>query len=224
MALTSLRYDPCAYQHRVNESIGGGEYAHGTPLQHCLRCLPDSPYTRVAAWVGPGQQGEAVDVDSDLRGITRRASDCPAEHYLPGQQSPTSLTPPDSCAALTPEDTRLSNPPCTLRGTGWNRWQWLCRNPQDNVLPRFDHMINSRILFKDNHRPCLPVPLDQRGTLPRPRPPVSCTLAGHGTVRTPGTTIYGDDVDLLAPLNVVRPCHEVQTLTTGCLDYSNPKP
>ena len=23
------------------------------------------------------------------------------------------------------EDTRLSNPPCNLRGTGWNRWEWL---------------------------------------------------------------------------------------------------
>ena len=29
------------------------------------------------------------------------------------------------------EDTRLSNPPCNLRGTGINRWEYLDRNPQE---------------------------------------------------------------------------------------------
>ena len=36
------------------------------------------------------------------------------------------------------EDTRLSNPSCNLRGTGWNRWEWLCLNPQDRVEIPFD--------------------------------------------------------------------------------------
>ena len=34
---------------------------------------------------------------------------------------------------LNSEPTKLSNPPCNLRGTGWNRWEWLCQNPQDKV-------------------------------------------------------------------------------------------
>lgn len=65
------------------------------------------------------------------------------------------------------DDTRLSNPPCNLRGTGINRWEWLCLNPQDRVEVPFDTNISNRIVVKDNHRPCVPTPLDQQGVLPR---------------------------------------------------------
>ena len=56
------------------------------------------------------------------------------------------------------EDTRLSNPPCTLRGTGWNRWEWLCQDPQEELRP-FDFNISNRIAAKDAHRPCIPIPI-----------------------------------------------------------------
>jgi hypothetical protein len=64
------------------------------------------------------------------------------------------------------ESTRLSNPPCTLRGTGINRWEWLCKNPQDRVEVPFDHMIDSVLMAKDNHRPLIPRPMDQTAALP----------------------------------------------------------
>ena len=48
------------------------------------------------------------------------------------------------------EDTRLSNPPSTLRGTGINRWEWLCKNPQTDIEEPFDYQISSRILSKIN--------------------------------------------------------------------------
>ena len=44
------------------------------------------------------------------------------------------------------EDTRLSNPSCNLRGTGWNRWEWLCLNPQEKVEVPFDYNISNRII------------------------------------------------------------------------------
>ena len=65
------------------------------------------------------------------------------------------------------DDTRLSNPPCNLRGTGINRWEWLCLNPQDRVEMPFDYNVSNRIVVKDNHRPCVPTPLDQQNLLPR---------------------------------------------------------
>ena len=65
------------------------------------------------------------------------------------------------------EDTRLSNPPCNLRGTGINRWEWLCLNPQDRVEMPFDYNVSNRIVVKDNHRPCVPTPLDQQNVLPK---------------------------------------------------------
>lgn len=65
------------------------------------------------------------------------------------------------------EDTRLSNPPCTLRGTGWNRWEWLCLDPQERVEMPFDWNINNRIVVKDNHRPLIPHPISQEPALPK---------------------------------------------------------
>ena len=56
------------------------------------------------------------------------------------------------------DDTRLSDPPCNLRGTGWNRFQPLCLNPQDQVLFPGEYQIPTRIIVKDNHRPCVPTP------------------------------------------------------------------
>ena len=64
------------------------------------------------------------------------------------------------------EHTRLSNAPCNLRGTGWNRWEWLCINPQERVEIPFDWNVSSRTLAKDNHRPCIPTPLDQTPAMP----------------------------------------------------------
>ena len=72
------------------------------------------------------------------------------------------------CTLLQQEDTRLSNPACNLRGTGWNRWEWLCHDPQERVLMPFDYHINTNILERDNHRPCVPEPMDQTMSLPVP--------------------------------------------------------
>ena len=62
----------------------------------------------------------------------------------------------------TEEDTRLSNPPCTLRGTGVNRFDPLCWNPQDRAVEpwRYRDGTAYRLVVKDNHRPCLPSQAD----------------------------------------------------------------
>ena len=43
---------------------------------------------------------------------------------------------------------RLHNPPCTLRATGWNRWQPLFHDPQKTFEQPFDYFIPSRDLDK----------------------------------------------------------------------------
>jgi hypothetical protein len=46
----------------------------------------------------------------------------------------------------------MSNPPCTLRGTGINRWEWLCTDPQTTALEPYQRCVNYRTIVKDNHR------------------------------------------------------------------------
>jgi hypothetical protein len=44
---------------------------------------------------------------------------------------------------------RLTNPPCTLRATGWNRWDSLPHQPQLTFETPFDFFIPSRTLDKE---------------------------------------------------------------------------
>jgi hypothetical protein len=98
-----------------------------------------------------------VDVDSELLGITRRLGACPEASFKPGSVPFCKLVhvqqDDDREAAFAAEDCRLSNPPCTLRGTGVNRWQWLCSDPQTTALEPYARFgVNYRTVVKDNHR------------------------------------------------------------------------
>lgn len=172
MTLTSLNYDRCTYQHDLTQSVGPGQYWSQTPMPHCRECFSNDPRLRQAKSGGAKcADRPLVDVDSELLGITRRASSCPFEKYIPGGGPHCRTTSkPATCRdeVLVSEDTRLSNPPCSLRGrsNGFNRWEWLCQNPQAKVEVPFDVKIDSRILAKDNHRPHVPTPLDQTAALP----------------------------------------------------------
>ena len=66
------------------------------------------------------------------------------------------------------EDTRLSNPACNLRGTGINRFVPLCLDPQSQVEFPGDYQVPTRIIVKDNHRPCVPTP-GVNSMIPPPR-------------------------------------------------------
>lgn len=67
------------------------------------------------------------------------------------------------------EYTRISNPTSTLRETGINRFNPICLNPQDRS--RWEHPgetgINYRMIAKDNHIPCIPIPMDPTPVLPK---------------------------------------------------------
>ena len=56
------------------------------------------------------------------------------------------------------EDTRLSNPSTNLRGTGWNRFETLCHDPQEQVFFPGQMMTSTRLVVKDNHRPSIVAP------------------------------------------------------------------
>lgn len=152
-------------------------YMLGTPgsdcgTEACLRDIPADPFIRYQTF-GPGAcpPGKAVDDGSELRGLNYKASKCSADSYLPGKYSMQGAcaapgnSAPRACMDPT-ENTRLSNPPCTLRGTGWNRWEWLCWDPQERAIVPFEWNVNYRIVAKDNHVPCLETPLDQDMFMP----------------------------------------------------------
>ena len=169
--------DYCSYQDKLTRTIAPGMYQLNTPANDdgpCGRDIPANPHLRWQSW-GPGfcEQGSTVDASSELLGLNYKQSKCPSKQYTPGAYSPTQpgvcnaagIQDPRKCTAPT-EATRLSNPPCTLRGTGINRWEWLCYDPQDKAVVPFDYLVSNRIMIKDNHAPVIEKVEDQTNAVP----------------------------------------------------------
>ena len=165
MSFNRLNYDRDAYQQELKQSVGQGNYVLATPVSDCKACFPPDNLSTHDMNSSVCLNRSLVDVSSELLGLNRKLSRAPGEKYLPDASYCQSASLKD-CNALHTEDTRLSNPPITLRGTGWNRWEWLCRDPQKKALVPFDHNIANRIVAKDNHRPYIQRPIDQSAALP----------------------------------------------------------
>ena len=175
MSFNRLNYDTCAYKHNLSESVGPGEYQINTPPISCDPCFPKDPAYRLQRQgVSVHSKLPMIDVDSELMGITRLSTKCPSKKFLPKENRNGEICEGEphvnfkECDMPTAEDTRISNPSCNLRGTGWNRWEWLCLDPQERVLMPFDYNVSNRIVVKDNHRPCVPNPIDVSQSLPKP--------------------------------------------------------
>lgn len=165
----------CSRDEKLRVSVGPGMYHLTTPANDnssCGRDIPADPSLRWQSW-GPGfcAPGASVDDNSELKGLNYRTSKCDKDMYNPYgyKVKPACIAEGNqdarACTAPT-ESTRLSNPPCTLRSTGWNRWEWLCWNPQDRALIPFQWNVNSSIVTKDNHVPAMPTFIDQGAMLP----------------------------------------------------------
>jgi hypothetical protein len=156
----------------LRQSTGPGTYALSRPMKCSVPFVEDPQLSSQGVQVSICADRPLVDVDSELMGITRRAVKCPQGLYSPGSGG-CKLSHPQTDSALDskfePEDTRSSNPGCTLRGTGWNRFEWLCEDPQRFAELPFETDVNNRLIVKDTHRPLIPRPMYDQGA-PEPRP------------------------------------------------------
>lgn len=173
MSLNRLNYDTCSYKQVLTESIGPGDYQLTTPGIDCEDCFNTDPQIilqRSGSSVSNKQS--MIDIDSELMNITRKNSNCSKDSFIPkfnkNGDIDNSIEIKDfkQCDMPMTENTRLSNPSCNLRGTGWNRWEWLCQDPQEQINIPFDYNISNRLVVKDNHRPVIPIPMDQTSALP----------------------------------------------------------
>lgn len=147
MSFSRLNYDSCAYDKTINESMSIGDYML-KDLQP-KNCFVSNPTMRSSSV--PVCENR-IDIDSELIGLKRTASKC-TESKMPTCK----VQPLNDCKmSFHSEDTKLSNPPCTLRGTGWNRWDWLCEDPQKSINLKFPSSTNDKQLAKDNYMPLIP--------------------------------------------------------------------
>lgn len=163
------KYDDDEYKYKLAETIGDANYMLDKPWN----CKPSITYYGGGPTISrfgnaTCEKNKLIDVDSELMGINRKYSKCPSKKYLPSEKPYCNLSVENFVEDdfLVPEYTLISNPKCTNKETTINRWEWLCKNPQEKALPNFDYLINNRIIVKDNHRPLLEIPINQDVSLP----------------------------------------------------------
>ena len=170
MSVTRLSNDQGAYQYKISNSVRDGLYQLDKPRVMCKQCYPYKSTPSIESDVSRNNfdlNRNLVDVNSELKGLTRSASKNPEKHYQAAsiRGNIVNLTPWQD-QIIPNEESRTTHPSCTLRGTGYDRWDWVCPNPQDNFQKSFKNLINNRLIVKDNHRPQIPKPLDQTSALP----------------------------------------------------------
>ena len=155
-ALTRLRHDPFHQVDDMRITSYASRYYLSPPSANCPTTFPVNATTRIqksgASWV----EGEwKTDVESDLKGIDRYSSKIHCQ--TSGQYEPEKnmnhqrglVHAQDENIPLT--FARLVDPPCTLRTTGWNRFEPLFHNPQETFETPFDFYIPSRGIDKEKY-------------------------------------------------------------------------
>tara|TARA_B100000401_G_scaffold392869_1_gene300404 strand:+ start:6129 stop:6746 length:618 start_codon:yes stop_codon:yes gene_type:complete len=164
MSFSRLNYDSCAYDKAIKQSTAVGDYMTKAPKNE-TKCFFDTPYMRLdKSQVSTCKDTPMIDIDSELLGLKRTAAKC-QESKMPACVMDNLRPCREGNKFMSAEDTKLSNPPCTLRGTGWNRWEWLCKDPQETAEIPFQTLISDKTLAKDNHRPLVPKPHDATNEL-----------------------------------------------------------
>jgi hypothetical protein len=169
-AFNRRRYDGCTSTDDMRIQTGPGRYQLDAPPQYCNACFAPEPTVHQQKW-GASLNSKYVktDVESDLLNLNRPTTRTVCDQYNPetDKVNKSGDVPPTECS-FPQTHSRLVDPPCTLRSSGWNRWEWLCENPQEGAMMPFDNLIATRIQQKDQFRPCIPIPIDSTKILPVP--------------------------------------------------------
>ena len=154
-------YDGCKTSDDLRVTTGPGRYQLDAPPQYCNACYAPEPTTRMQKWGASLNSGFVkTDVESDLFNIGRPTTKTVCNQYDPTTNKVNASAPTQTKDCEFPQTfSRLVDPPCTLRSSGWNRWEWLCQNPQEGVMIPFDNNVTTRLAFKDSYRPCIPKPM-----------------------------------------------------------------
>lgn len=150
-AMTRYRHDVAKMVENNEISTGPGRYRLGVPNAYGNAVFVPDPTIRQQFWgASHDMTSTKTDVESDLRNLARPTTRGACGQYRPEEGAARAARLTAMPEADFPQThARLVDPPCTLRSTGWNRWEWLCQNPQAGVMMPFEWNVDSRVSAKD---------------------------------------------------------------------------
>ena len=153
MTSTRLKHDNFHQQDDMRITSYAARYYLEKPEHNCPSSFPAEATVRMQYSGASWPQGQwKTDVESDLKNINRLGTRVKNNdiQYNPETNRMNNVPMQDAAdlvMGLTHQ--RLTNPPCTLRATGWNRWVDLLHDPQEVFETPFDFFIPSRTQSKD---------------------------------------------------------------------------
>ena len=161
MAFTRFNYDECRTKKILQESTGPGRYMLNKPGPGDNSCMMNDPQIRLQGWGAnlrhvPGSS--AIDISSDLLGITRPLSFCARNSYPNHGVVHSNKVEYPTCKAAITDQSRATHPAwLTSEKTLFDlEFQPLILNPQENVCMSFHNNLNTRNLERDNFVPKIP--------------------------------------------------------------------
>ena len=99
MSFNRLAYDKCAYKTQLQQSVDPLSYAiFQNKYEHVNKCRNELGLVGGAAVSHIG--GNLIDVENDLRGQTRSASDCPTKKFPANAAAKTPVQHMKSCQMI----------------------------------------------------------------------------------------------------------------------------
>jgi hypothetical protein len=153
-ALTRPKFDDFHQEDDMRITSYALRYYVNPPDANCPTSYPVDATIRLQQSGASWPQGQwRTDVESDLKGINRFGSRVKTGLYDPetnNMNQKAYVPAPDE--SFPTVFNRLYNPPCTLRGTGWNRWEAQPHQPQKTFETPFDFFIPSRYIDMEKCR------------------------------------------------------------------------
>ena len=160
MSFTRFNYDDCRTKKKLQESTGPGRYSLNMPGNGTSPCFFNDPQIRMQKWGANLEtvvNGAPIDIDSDLKGVTRKLT-----KYSQKSQFPNAGVPIKEknnypiCGDGLTDESRATHPAWMYRALPQTREYPLFLNPQENVCMRFHNNLNTRLLERDNFVPKIP--------------------------------------------------------------------
>ena len=154
-ALTRPKFDDFHQIDDMRITSAALRYYVNPPGANCPTSFPVDATVRMqqsgSSWVSGKWR---TDVESDLKGINRFGNRIKCNVlYNPDtnimNETPYTAAPDESFPMIF---NRLSNPPCTLRATGWNRFDSVPHQPQRTFETPFDFFIPAKDIDKERMR------------------------------------------------------------------------
>jgi hypothetical protein len=132
MAFTRFHDDPCRIKKQLQQSTDVGRWILNVPGNGDRPDYIADPQIRIQTW-GANLMTNCIDLESDLRGQTRRASLCPSMMYSPEHQNCNNQNAKLPCSPQEYQSKMIHQPSCQIQ-----------YYPTTPILNRMKHSIENR--------------------------------------------------------------------------------